>query len=261
MITINDDLNNTISFEKHPQRIVSLVPSLTKTIADLGGSEKLTAVTNFCKYPENVVNILQKIGGPKNVKINEITKIEPDVIFSVKEENNREQIEMLQKRFKVIVFDISTIEDALRMIKTVSVVLGKEEKGTEFVNLINNKLFVLEKKHVKLPSKVLYLIWKNPWMAAGKQTFISSMLDVVGFKNVVEGRYPVVESVDFLNAEIILLSSEPYNFSDKDKVALLKEYPRSRIFIVDGEMFSWYGTMMTQALNYIVKLHENILLL
>jgi ABC-type Fe3+-hydroxamate transport system substrate-binding protein len=244
---ISDDLGRPVTLHKKPERIISLVPSVTKTICDLGGEKKLVGVTNFCKYPENIVKKLPKLGGPKKVKTGEIFKLEPDLIFAVKEENSKDQIEELSNHFQVFVFDINSIEDALRMIRTIAVILGNEMTGDQYIDTIKQGLQQLE---TEKPLKSIYLIWKDPWMAAGNDTFIGSMMKAAGLENIIEGRYPQVTNNDLARAETILLSSEPYHFKEKERKELESLFPDKSIINVDGEIFSWYGTKMKEAPEY-----------
>ncbi len=248
---ITDDLGNTIILEKVPEKIISLVPSVTKTVADLGGNDKLIAVTKFCKYPKTAVAALPKVGGPKKVKTGLIKTLNPDLIFAVKEENNKEQIEQLQKEFPVVVFNIKNVDDALNMIKTISVILVTPDTGKKFTEEIRAGL---ENLSLKKSVKTVYLIWKEPWMAAGTETFISSMMEYAAFENIITGRYPVLQLKDMEQAQIILLPSEPFNFTIKHKNELQHIFPEKTIYQVNGEMFSWYGTMMKEAIKYFEKM-------
>ena len=247
MIQIVDDLGNKIKLEKKPERIISLVPSVTKTVADLGGRDRLIAVTNFCKYPEELIADLPKVGGPKKVKTRFIEELNPDLILAVKEENNKEQIELLQQKFPVIVFDVNNVGDAFRMIEIISEILGNPEKGTECVSEIKQGLASLPGDKRK---KAIYLIWKEPWMAAGKETFIGSMMHYAGLENIIPGRYPTLNLENLNEAQTVLLSSEPFHFTGKHQKELRLIFPEKNIVLVDGEMFTWYGTMMKKAVKY-----------
>ncbi len=247
-LTFTDDLGNTVNLDKTPERIVSLVPSITKTVADLGGGDKIAGVTNFCKYPETVVAKAKKLGGPKRIKVDAVKELNPDIIFAVKEENNKDQITELGKYFPVFVFDINTVRDALKMIKTIASILDNPGQGEQVVKDISDAFNGYKPCRNETG---IYLIWKEPWMAAGKDTFISSMMKVAGFENIIEGRYPVVSMNDLDRADVILLSTEPYHFTGEHKNELQKQFPDKKIFIVNGEIFSWYGTMMLKFIDYL----------
>jgi len=253
MLITKDNLN--IINEILPvKQVVSLVPSLTETIAYFGGSSKLAGVTRFCKYPENIRHKTAVIGGPKDFNVEKILSFSPDVVVAVKEENDKDRILQLAEKLPVILFDIVHWEDALEMIKISGTLVGNGKKAERKVSEIE-KLFnsMTSPRH---RSKCLYLIWKKPWMAAGKETFINEMLQWAGFENMAEGRYPETTEKDFSRAEVLLLSSEPFPFREKEAEELKHRYPDKKVMLVDGEMFSWYGIRILQAADYFRSLRE-----
>lgn len=237
---ITDDIGREITLDKVPQRIVSLVPSLTETLAGLGLGDRLVGVTRFCKYPEPLVEKLPKIGGPKRVKIDTIIELKPDIIFAVKEENNREQILKLAEQIPVVVFDINTFDDSLAMIKMLGSIFYIEKSANQKIKKIKDKITQLSK--VSRRRRAVYLIWKKPWMAAGSNTFIGSMMKLLGYDNVISGRYPEIDFPVMEQAETLLLATEPYPFSEKEQIELQNRFPDKKVDIVDGELFAWYGT-------------------
>ncbi len=238
------------------EKVVSLVPSLTETIALLGAENKLAGVTRFCKYPEGIRKEKTVVGGTKDFDVEKIVQLKPDVVVAVKEENDKTRILALAEKLPVVVFDIVHPGDALEMIKTLGKLLGKEEGATR-------KVLEIQKDFDSLPEpkqryKCLYLVWKKPWMAAGGETFINEMLNMAGFENVVSERYPEVGEKEFAQAEVVLLSSEPYPFNEKHRMELQQKYPDKKVMLVDGEMFSWYGIRMLEAADYFRRfLKEN----
>ena len=243
---------NSINQISHPKRVVSLVPSLTETIADVGGQEKLVGVTRFCKYPEDIRQKAVVVGGPKDFDVERILRLKPDVVVAVKEENDKNRILTLSEKLPVVLFDILHLPDALKMILLLGNLLGKGEKARNIVSEINENFRQLPETKPLRPC--LYLIWKKPWMAAGRETFINEMLRRAGFENVADGRYPAITEKHFSEAEVILLSSEPYPFREKDRRALQEQFPQKKILSVDGELFSWYGSRMLKAADYFRKL-------
>ena len=235
------------------QKVVSLVPSLTETIAFFGGASKLTGVTRFCKYPEGIREKTAVVGGPKNFDVEKILSLGPDVVVAVKEENDKARILQLADKLPVILFDIRHFEDALEMIKTLGALLGAENRAAQKVLEIKNSFEALPETDHR--PKCLYLIWKKPWMVAGKSTFINEMLQRAGFENVVEGRYPEISENDFSRTEVLLLSSEPYPFNEKHRKELQQRFPDLKVILVDGEMLSWYGIRMLQAADYVRSLN------
>ncbi len=241
------DNNFDILSLKKFDRIVSLVPSLTETIADLKGAEQLVGVTRFCKYPPDVCIEKTNIGGTKTVKFNKINKLNPDIILAVKEENNRKEIIALSENYKVLLFDILSLKDVITMIKVLGRIVDNYGGAEQIIKKLTRKFSYL---HTATLNSAIYLIWKNPWMAAGKKSFINEMMRYAGFENIIQGRYPEVENKDFKNAEFILLSSEPFPFNEKHQNELRSLYPDKKVIIVDGEMFSWYGTHLLKAPDY-----------
>lgn len=256
-----DQIGNKISLKKIPERIVSLVPSQTELLFDLGLDNKILGITNFCILPKNKTKKVSKIGGTKNVNIEKIRNLKPDLIIAGKEENERNQIEELQNDFPVWISDVKDFDTALEMIKSVSEITGKQEAGLEIVNkIVSEKLEFESNKFQKY--KALYFIWRKPYMVAGGDTFINSMLELAGFENEAKklNRYPILyeENSNNFNPEIILLCSEPYRFAEKHIHEFKKLYPLAKTLIVDGQPFTWYGSRMIHAFNYFKKMRDNI---
>ncbi len=245
-----DQLHRTISFSYPPRRIVSLVPSQTELLFDLGLDEQIVGVTKFCVHPSEKVKTKTKVGGTKNFNLDAIRLLQPDVIIGNKEENYQTGIEALEKEFPVWMSDIVTLQDALGMIQSVGELLDKSLEAGLLVEQIRNS-FSSIKTHAT--RSVLYLIWKSPWMAAGKQTFIDSMLSTIRLENVLkETRYPELSDsqIQDLSPEVVFLSSEPYPFKERHLMELKELLPHSSIHLVDGEMFSWYGSRLVKAPGY-----------
>ena len=238
-------------------KIISLVPSITEALFDFGLSEKeVIGRTKFCIHPENAVQKIEIIGGTKNLNIAKIKSLNPDLIIANKEENVKEQIEELQKDFKVLVTNISNLEDNYYLLKTLGNLLEKQEIAQKF----NLKIYEILAKFSDLEKKkCAYLIWKNPYMTVGFDTFIHDILDKIGFQNIFKNqkRYPEVSVVDLKAADYIFLSSEPFPFQQKHIDELQKELPAAKIFLVDGEAFSWYGTRLAKCESYFQNLVEN----
>ncbi|MFN7435086.1 MAG: ABC transporter substrate-binding protein [Bacteroidota bacterium] len=245
-----DQLQRTISFNYPPRRIVSLVPSQTELLFDLGLDEQIVGITKFCVHPSDKVKAKTKVGGTKNFNLDTIRLLQPDLIIGNKEENYQTGIEALEKEFPVWMSDIVTLQDTLGMIQSVGKLTEKSLEADLLVERIRNSFSSIERHPT---CSVLYLIWKSPWMAAGKLTFIDSMLSAVGLKNVVEEtRYPELldAKIQALNPEVVFLSSEPYPFKERHVAELKNLLPNSTIQLVDGEMFSWYGSRLVKAADY-----------
>ncbi|HXU26100.1 MAG TPA: helical backbone metal receptor [Bacteroidia bacterium] len=264
-MTITDQLNRTIEFTFPPKKIVSLVPSQSELLWYLGLQKELVGITKFCLHPTEMFQSVKRIGGTKTVKFDEIQKLKPDLIIANKEENQQEQIEELCKHFPVYISDIYTVEDALQMIEQVGLITDRKNKSEELANTIKEKynFFKSKKSAVKIKKRVAYLIWKNPYMAAGSSTFITNMLHECCFINVFgnhKNRYPEINIEDLKNEkpDFIFLSSEPYPFKEKHIQELQLHLPNSKIILVDGEMFSWYGSRLLYAFDYFEELIKGL---
>jgi ABC-type Fe3+-hydroxamate transport system substrate-binding protein len=236
------------------RRIISLVPSQTEVLFDLGLNDEVVGITKFCVHPEHWKETKTIVGGTKNVRLDLVDSLKPDLIIANKEENTKEDVETLIKKYKVYVSDVATIEDAYGMMRSIADLTGTS--SDDIINDIRDSFSSLPSFEIK---KTLYLIWKKPWMAAGGDTFISDMMKVSGFENVVvDKRYPVVseEMIRQLDPEVILLSSEPYPFKDQHIDELRSILPSSKVMLVDGEMFSWYGSRMREAAVYFAALRS-----
>lgn len=235
-------------------RVISLVPSITEALFDLGLTEnEVLGRTKFCIHPENKVRNVEIIGGTKNLNIEKIKSLNPDLILANKEENVKEQIEILIKDFKVNVYNTETIEDNYYLLKNLGLLFHKEEKA----QLFNLKIYeVLNQTKINSKTKVAYLIWNNPYMTVGSDTFIHHILTEIGFENVFKNRtrYPEIQTEDLKEADVIMLSSEPFPFKEKHIEELKAVYSDKKIMIVDGEAFSWYGTHIAKCENYFKEL-------
>lgn len=249
---IQDQLGRTIFFSAQPKRIISLVPSQTELLYDLGLEDEVIGITKFCIHPKKWFRSKLRVGGTKQLDLALIRELQPDLIIANKEENNKDELEALMKEFPVWVSDISTLKDALNMIESIGKITGKEEKSLEIIQQTKIAFRGLQTIHPK--TKTAYLIWRNPWMAAGKDTFINEMMLYCGLENCFSDitRYPEI-SLHQLNekkCQLILLSSEPFPFKEKHAMEIRKILPDVKILLVDGEMFSWYGSRLSKAPDY-----------
>lgn len=245
-----DQVGRFVEFNFPPQRIVSLVPSQTELLFDLGLGNRVVGITKFCVHPNEWFTSKTKVGGTKKFHFATIDSLQPDLIIGNKEENYEEGIMELASKYPVWISDITSWDSALAMIREVGSLVDENEKAELLLEEIKEKF----EKLTPLPDKrVLYFIWRNPWMAVGKNTFIDSILSKIGLVNCVETeRYPELslDDVKKLSPEVILLSSEPFPFQQKNIEELQPTLPTTKIILVDGEMFSWYGSRLTKAVDY-----------
>lgn len=248
-----DHLSRTVFLPNPPQRIISLVPSQTELLVDLGLEDRLVGVTKFCVHPAHLRKNKTVIGGTKNYRFELIDELQPDLIIGNKEENEREGIERLAEKHPVWMSDIVDLKDSLRMISDVGKITATEKQAEELVSTIQSSF----DKPLPRKGRAVYLIWDNPKMAVGHKTFIDAMLGFAGYENAVQAeRYPMIEERDLvaLSPEYILLSSEPFPFREKHAQELRTLLPQSKILLVDGEMFSWYGSRLLHAMDYFRRL-------
>ncbi len=213
MALFYDQLNRVIELNSFPQRIISIVPSQTELLFDLGLDHEIIGITKYCNHPDDKVGAKVKVGGTKQLNIPLIKQLQPDLIIANKEENEQSQIEEIMRYFPVWISDIITLSDACCMVKNVGELVNKPNEAKTIIHNINNKFEQLPV--IKNYSRAAYFIWRKPYMVAANNTFINDMLSKCGFKNVFElFRYPELNKQDIIDskADVVLLSSEPYPF-------------------------------------------------
>jgi ABC-type Fe3+-hydroxamate transport system substrate-binding protein len=267
------------------EKIVSLVPSQTELLFDLGLDQQITAITKFCVHPQHWLKTKSVIGGTKNVNIEKIKLLQPTLIIANKEENVKEQIAELEQHFPVWISDVHDLDSALKMIASIGTITGTMAAAQKILEQIKDGFTQLNNQHFRLPKKnsapptkpktqnlkhlqpgpklkTAYLIWKDPCMTVGGDTFISNMLHHAGLHNIFENetRYPqvTIEQLSIANCQLLLLSSEPYPFKQKHIDELQQQLPNTKILLVDGEMFSWYGSRLIKAPLYFAQLKQKI---
>lgn len=275
MPVFTDQLNRKLEILSVPKRIISLVPSQTELLYDLGLRDEVVGITKFCVHPEEWFRNKTRVGGTKKYDFEKIKTLQPDLIIGNKEENEQEQIEELMRNYNVWMSDIYTLKDTLNMIACLGILVEKNNEATNLKLKIESQFHQLSIvspfsqepfSGSILPTPVsrirtAYFIWNKPYMVAGNNTFINEMLKVCGFKNVFEtSRYPEVnaQQIAEANPELILLSSEPYPFKEKHLEEFKAICPDAKIFIVDGEIFSWYGSRLLKAPDYFRQLLKKI---
>lgn len=258
-----DQLHRKITLTGTPRRIVSLVPSQTELLYHLGLETEVVGITKFCVHPEKWFRSKTRIGGTKTLDIEKIKQLHPDLIIANKEENVKEQVEQLESVATVWVSDVTTYEAALEMILSIGVLTGRQPEAIALHSHICSQFAVLASAILhSAPLRSAYLIWKEPFMAAGGDTFIHAILQKAGFLNVFvnETRYPEtdIQQLKERGTELVLLSSEPYPLRQKHVEELKLQLPGIQIWLADGEMFSWYGSRMQYAAAYLQNLHRSL---
>lgn len=259
MSIYKDQLNRPVLINDCPIRIVSLVPSITELLVDLGLEKHLVGITKFCVHPTDLRKRKVVVGGTKSVKLDKIKALNPHLILCNKEENSQEIVHTLEEIAPVHISDINTLEDCYELIKMYGAIFKVNGEADIIIDNIEK-----ERKNLTLkfnsPRSVAYFIWKAPYMVVGSNTFINAMLHEAGFHNVFEDevRYPEIDldHPKLKLAETIFLSSEPYPFKDDHILEIKESYPNKEVKIVDGEYFSWYGSRLIKAFEYFKKLYQ-----
>ncbi len=265
MFELTDQIGQVHQFASTPKRIISLVPSQTETLFELGLEDQLMGITKFCVHPYHLRPTKIKIGGTKNVHVEKIKALNPDIIIANKEENTLEIVESLQGICPVWVTDVRSFDDALQMIKDFGELFNKRTDADKWVQ----KLQYAYKDFIRFVAdrperKAAYLIWREPYMAAGKDTFIDEMLTLNKFQNIYAnrpGRYPEVEIRKMRiqgDPDIVFLSSEPYPFKEEHAFEIGRSTHHAKTVFVDGEMFSWHGVRLFKAFEYFKILHDRL---
>ena len=255
-----DQLGRVISINYPPRRIITLVPSQTELLFDLGLAKEVIGITKFCIHPSDKFKSTAKIGGTKKLNIQKIRELKPDLIIGNKEENEQNQIGELMKEFPVWMSDINGLADAIEMITGVGILTGTSEQAHTLALGIMEGFGSLKLTSKRKPA-VAYFIWKDPYMIAGRNTFINDILNKAGFDNFSQlSRYPelTTQQISESKPDIILLSSEPYPFKDVHVNEMKIICPTAKVTVVDGEMFSWYGSRLLHAPYYLQTLEDII---
>lgn len=257
-----DQLKRVLVLEHTPNRILSLVPSQTELLVDLGLESSIVGLTKFCIHPASLRKNKTLVGGTKQVNFDKIKVLNPDIILCNKEENTKEMILELENIAPVHISDIYDLDDALELIELYGELFSVEKKATLLIKNIKKQSqdfrhFIKDQPRLK----VAYFIWKKPWMVAAKETFINEMLVLNNFENYFGNvtRYPEIE-VDAIdkNIDVIMLSSEPFPFKEEHINLLELKFPDSKVVLVDGEYFSWYGSRLVEAFGYFKTLRKTL---
>ncbi|TCJ13784.1 cobalamin-binding protein [Flaviaesturariibacter flavus] len=259
MIRLTDPFGKPLNLPDPPQRIVSLVPSQTELLYDLGLEDEVVGITKFCVHPEEWFREKPRVGGTKTINPDRVRELRPDLVLANKEENVREQVEALAAEFPTWSSDIATLEDAIEAIRAIGSLVHRDDAAKTIVTRILDAFEELDPIFEDQPDTA-YLIWKDPYMTAGGDTFIHDMLTRLGVHNIFEKRkrYPEVTVAELRGCELLLLSSEPYPFKQEHIDELQARLPETKILLVDGELFSWYGSRLLKTPAYFEKLRAQL---
>ncbi len=247
-----DDLKREVYLENTPQRVVCLCPSITETLVEMGAN--VVGRTKFCIHPKEKIKNIAIVGGTKQVHYDKIDSLKPDLIFCEKEENTPEMVQVLAKKYPVYVVNVESWKDGIQMIKNLGLILNKTQVTNEWLTTIPEQL-----NPIVSQKKAVYLIWYQPIMTVGKTTYINDVLNQLGFINPFENhsvRYPniTLEEIQVVKPDYLFLSSEPFPFKNSHIQEFQEVLKDTKVMLVDGEMFSWYGIRMKESIKYFEKM-------
>lgn len=254
-VTLTDAVGRAVTLARPPERIVSLVPSTTETLFALGLGARVAGVTRFCIRPDPDVKEKARVGGTKRVDFRKVRALAPDLILANKEENRREEVEALAAEFPVFVQYPVTVDQARRDVLDLGRLAGAEEAAGRLARGIAGALE--EARPPSPPVRVAYLIWRNPYWAAGSGTYVDDLLRAAGGLNAFaepsrrERYFPVsMREIDAARCDLILLPDEPYPFGAKH----LPEFEDRPARLADGRLCSWHGAATAEGIRYLAEL-------
>lgn len=251
--TFVDQMGRSVVIPFPPKRIVSLVPSQTELLHYFGLENEVVGITKFCIYPDEWFREKTRIGGTKQLKLDDILALKPDLVIGNKEENTKEEIDFLEKHVPVWMSDINSFEEAIEMIKMLGSISDVEDKSQNLTFQISSNFERLE--NIGEGRSFLYFIWDEPSYLVGKSTFIDSILSKIGFINYCNiNRYPNLSELKVKYPDFVFLSSEPFPFKEEHIEKYKELFPNSKVMLIDGEMCSWYGSRMELAADYFKSL-------
>lgn len=252
---------NPEKLNSQPGKIISLVPSITELLYDLGLEDNIVGITRYCIHPAKALKTKTIVGGVKGLNTDKIQNLNPDLIIANKHENDYEEVTHLTKTTSVYASDIRSLNDALEFIKDIGDLTNTSEKAHNLINKIKQEFNRLSKEAI---TTALYLVWKDPYIVASPETFISDIMQQAGFSNYLQKKqekpYPElsIEEIQRLTPPVILLPSEPYTYTEKDREEMQKLFPNTKLLPVDGELFCWFGSRLQYAPEYFRRLSSKV---
>ncbi|HEV7765072.1 MAG TPA: helical backbone metal receptor [Thermoanaerobaculia bacterium] len=229
-----------------PRRVVSLVPSVTETLFELGAGDDVVGITDYCIFPPDLA--LPRLGGTKNPRVDEIRALAPDLVHMNLEENLRRHGDAIESFTRIFVSEPKSLDDVESLITQLGAIHGRVERASELVTL-------LREARASLPQRAFTFacpIWKNPWMWCGGDTYVSHLVASAGGTNVLgdRTRYPQIalEDVLALRPDVVFLPDEPYAFTDADAAAV---HDARVIGPFPGHLFTWHGSRTIEGLRFL----------
>ena len=237
-------------------RIVSLVPSITELICDLGLAEQLVGRTGFCVHPRAVVRQIPKVGGTKDIRLAAIQALKPTHVIVNVDENRREGAEALAAFVpEVIVTHPLAPRDNLDLYRRLGAIFDRRSEAEGLCEQFEQAYAELRSGAPRRDEQVLYLIWREPWMTVARDTYISRTLALVNWHTTPEDtslRYPEIRIEEYAGrVDRVLLSSEPFHFKERHLAEVRAAVPGAEVALIDGEMTSWYGSRAIRGMRYL----------
>ncbi|MBP2681402.1 MAG: periplasmic binding protein, partial [Candidatus Krumholzibacteriota bacterium] len=238
----------------------SLVPSITETLIELGAGNRVVGITNYCIHPARAVDNIPRVGGTKGASLEKIDALRPDLVIANREENRRRHIDALREKYPVYVTYPRTVEQALKLIGDLGALTRTAGKAAEITETCKQIVASTEPAVLDSVFSTACLVWRDPWMAVGADTYISDLLGTFGFKNVFtrdDGRYPEVSlgTIAERGTDVVVLPNEPYAFAEPDRrqigATLAENGRRARVLVVDGSYLTWFGYRTIQGLRFL----------
>lgn len=254
-----DARGESIRLERPPERIVSLVPSLTELLASLGLEDEVAGITRFCVRPDHWKSSKRIVGGTKSIRLDRIEHLQPDLIVANVEENTREDVQRMEEIAPVFVTNVRDLSDALSTIESIGRLTNRPAAGHELRDAVAEGFEQLDDF---ASVRTAYLIWHRPYMTVGTDTFIHDVMSRGGFANAFDRgtRYPTVDEAALIDADldVILLPNEPFPFGPDHAETFERMLPGVRVRLVDGQLFSWYGSRLIHTPRYLRELREEL---
>jgi len=258
-----DALGRRVVLPDRPQRIVSLVPSITDLLHALELGDRVAGITRFCERPEHWRDTKTIVGGTKDVKADVVADLQTNLVLANREENEKADVQAIidASNAPVYVTDVETVPEATAMIRTVGDLTGTVDAAQETADTVDSRFAELPPE---TPLRAAYLIWRDPYMSVGRDTFIHDVMQRGGFENVCSGetRYPTVmlDQIAAQDPDVIFCSSEPFPFHQKERFTqeIQDALPDTPVEIVDGQLFSWYGPRLLNTPAYLNDLRETV---
>ncbi|MDX1657615.1 MAG: helical backbone metal receptor [Nitriliruptorales bacterium] len=260
MKTVTDELGASVAMPDEPKRLVSLVPSLSEALWWFHVADRLVGVTDYCVAPPHGFPRAERVRGTKNPDVDAIVGLDPDLVIANEEENRRLDVERLRDAgVAVYVTAPRSVSDAAATLADVGGLVGQAKAGRGLAQSIERALAQASRRRVEPPLDAFVPIWRDPWMATGRDTYAADLLEQCGFRVVpaVE-RYPELDldAVAATDPDVVLLPDEPYAFGEADREAF--DDWDVAVRLIDGTALTWYGPRTPQAIGDLVRLGRSL---